>query len=129
VKRKVSKLPLLLVAAWAALLVAFMVVRPRPREGKFWLMIGAALAFGVSYMFVEALDSRRTQREVAIWYDRLKAVVDVRDYVDDGHLHEWLEADERERLIQELQRMPAGSRSLKRALAIVSPELLDENAF
>ena len=127
-RRKASRLPLLLVAAWAALLVAFMVARPRPREAKFWLLIGAALAFGVSYMVVEALDSKRAQREVAAWYGRLQAVVDVRDYVDDGHLHEWLEPDERERLIQELQRMPPGSRSLKRALEIVSPELLDEIA-
>ena len=128
VKRKASKLPLFLVAAWAILLVAFMVVRPRPREATFWFLIGAAGAFGVGYMIVETLDSRRTQRQVASWYHRLTALVDVPDYVDDGHLHEWLEPDEQERVIQELEHMPPGSRSLKRALARVSPELIDKDA-
>ena len=79
-------------------------------------------------MIVETLDSKRTQRQVAAWYVRLTALVDVPDYVDDGHLHEWLEPDEQERVIQELERMPPGSRSLKQALARVSPELIDKDA-
>jgi hypothetical protein len=127
-RTKASRLPLVLVAAWAVLLVSFMVLRPRPHEARFWILVGAAIVVGVSYMLLEHLDSRRTEKDAAAWYARLMAAADVQDYVDDGHLHEWLDADERERLIQELQRMPPGARSLKRALGIVSPELIDENA-
>jgi hypothetical protein len=126
-RRKASQLPLLLLAIWAILLVVLMFLRPRPRDGEFWVLIGAAVMAGVGYMVLEYLSSRRTQKEVTTWYARLSAAVDVRDYVDDGHLHEWLEPPERERLIQELQRMQPGSRSLKKALEIVSPELIDKN--
>lgn len=63
------------------------------------------------------------------WYRRLQAAIDVRDFDDDGHFHEYFEPADRERLIQELERMPRGSRSLRRAVEIVNPELVDDDAL
>jgi hypothetical protein len=56
----------------------------------------------------------------------VNTLVDVRDFQDDGHLPEYLDESERRRVVEELERMPRGSRSLRRALGIVSPELVDD---
>lgn len=77
-------------------------------------------------MLMSHLESRRAIQEVADWRRRLDAVVDVRDFNDDGHLHEYLEPGEREQLIKELEQMPKGSRRLRRAIEIVSPELVND---
>src|SRR5262245_9700584 len=74
---------------------------------------------------------RREQAELAAlddWYRRLQAAIDVRDFDDDGHFHEYFEPADRERLIQELESMPRGSRSLRRAVEIVNPEVVDDDA-
>jgi hypothetical protein len=92
-----------------------------------WLGAGLVVAWGVHSFFT----FRRGKREgeaLADWHRRLRAAVDVQDFDDDGHLHELFEPAERERLIQELERMPRGSRSLRRAIEIVSPEIANEDA-
>ena len=116
---------MLLVVLWAGLLVAFLVVGPRPSSAVFWLLIGAAIGVGGLYMLVAHRDSSRTQREWRKWSWRVAELVDVDDYVDDGHLFESLDDEERESVVAELTRMPAGSRSLRRALELVCPEMLD----
>ena len=78
-----------------------------------------------SLLLVSHLDSRRAIQELADWRRRLDAIVNMKGFEDDGHLHEYFEAEERERLIQELERMPKGSRSLRRAIEIVCPELVN----
>jgi len=85
------------------------------------------MAAGVRYMQLSSRESSQTQRETQAWLLEVSALVDVHDYRDDDHLPEYLDQAERRRVIAELRRMPAGSRSLRDALAIVSPELLDRD--
>jgi hypothetical protein len=123
-----SKFQLSLIFVWAILLFTFMVFRPVPRSFLFWALIIPAFLTGGAYMFLSRVESRRTIRDVSDWDRRLRASVDVWDFEDDGHLYEYFEPDERERLIHELDRMPRGFRSLRSAIEIVSPDLINEDA-
>ena len=58
----VSSLPLLQIAIWAALLIAFMVLRPSPDSRLFWLLIVSAVTPGAVYM---VLSPSREQTESA----------------------------------------------------------------
>jgi hypothetical protein len=117
---------MLLISMWAALLIVFMVARPAPDSPLFWLLFGSAMLCGALYMRASHRDSRQTQRAIGDWLKHVHALVDVDDVVDDGHLPEFLNAEERRRIVEELERMPAGSRSLRRALEMVSPDILDD---
>jgi hypothetical protein len=125
---KRSSLPLLLVAIWAALLIQFVVLRPRPYSFLFWLLVVSAMCFGGSYMLLSHFESRRVELEVTAWLRKLDQLVDVHDFEDDGHLAEYLDESERRRVLEELERMPSGARSLRRAIGIVSPDLLGNGA-
>lgn len=125
--RRSSNAPVLLVTLWAGLLVSFMVVRPRPYSPAFWLWVGSATIIGGLYMLLSHRESRRIQRATASWLQQVNNLVDIRDYADDGHLADYLDETEQRRVIEELERMPAGSRSLRRAIGIVSPDLVDED--
>ena len=92
-----------------------------------WLAVGLVVAWGVHW-FITSRKEKREGETLADWHRRLESAVDVRDFEDDGHLHELFEPEDRERLIQELERMPRGSRSLRRAIGIVSPEIANEDA-
>ena len=118
---------LLLIAIWASLLIIFMVVRPSPTSPLSWALIGSAMFVGVLYMQRSSQESRQTELATLAWLQQVYELVDVHDYRDDGHLAESLDETERGRVIAELRRMPSGSRSLRRALAIVSPELLTDD--
>ncbi len=91
-----------------------------------WLVVGLVGAWGVHW-FIRSRKEKREGEALAEWQQTLKSLVDVRDFEDDGHLHEWFEPAERERLVEELQRMPRGSRSLRRAIEIVNPELIRDD--
>ena len=116
--------PLLLVALWAGLLITFLVVRPSPGSTRFWLLTGSTIVCGGLYMLASHRENRRTQRATLTWLARISELVDVRDFIDDGHLAEYLDAAEQRRVIEELERMPGGSRSLRRAIELVAPDLL-----
>jgi hypothetical protein len=122
-----SSAPLLLITLWACLLVTFMVVRPSPYSPVFWLLVGSATIFGGFYMLLSHRESRRMQHATVSWLQQVHKLIDIDDYADDGHLPEYLDEAERRRVIEELERMPAGSRSLRRAIRIVCPELLDDD--
>ncbi len=92
-----------------------------------WLVVGLVIAWGVHW-FITSRKEKREGKELEDWHRRLESVVDIRDFEDDGHLHELFEPEEREKLIQELERMPPGSRSLRRAIEIVSPGLIHDDA-
>ena len=117
---------MLLVTIWAGLLIVFMVVRPAPSSSVFWLLLGSSLLFGGLYMLVSQRESKQTQRMALAWLERVNELVDIHDFQDDGHLSENLDESERRKVIEELERMPRGSRSLRRALGIVSRELVDD---
>ena len=118
---------LLLVAVWAALLIIFMVVRPSPTSPLSWVLIGSAMFVGVLYMQRSSQESRQSEHATLAWLQQVHELVDVVDYRHDGHLPEYLDEVERRRVLEELRRMPSGSRSLRRALEIVSPELLTDD--
>jgi hypothetical protein len=105
----------------------FMVLRPTPYSLFFWLLPGSAIVVGGAYMLLSHLESRRHQRDVTTWLRKLDQLVDVDDFEDDGHLAEYLDESERSRVVGELERMPIGARSLRRALSIVSPELIGDD--
>ena len=111
-------------------MVAYAIITQLQSSRSWWLTI--FLVVCTVGWAVHAFRARRRERtEIAQlddWYRRLEAVVDVRDFDDDGHLHEYFESADRELLIQELERMPRGSRSLRRAIKIVNPKLVDDDA-
>ena len=119
---------LILIATWASLLIIFMVVQPSPTSPLSWALIGLAMYAGVLYMQRSSQESRQIEHATLAWLQQLHELVDVHDYQDDGHLSEYLDEAERQRVLDELRRMPPGSRSLRDALSIVSPELLDRGA-
>ena len=118
--------PLTLIVVWAGLLIVFMAMRPSPYSLSFWLLVGSAMLSGGWYSLTSHLESTRVKRATLAWLQQVNELVDVRDFQDDGHLSEYLDESERRRVVEELERMPRGSRSLRRALGIVSPELVDD---
>lgn len=120
------KAPLLLVLIWAALLITLIALRPAPYSFLFWLLTASAMTSGGAYMLFSHLETRQTRLEVTAWLRKLDQLVDVHDFEDDGHLSEYLDESERRRVVEELERMPNGSRSLRRAIGIVSPDLIRE---
>jgi hypothetical protein len=103
-----------------------MVMRPSPYSLSFWLLAGSAMLSGGLYSLTSHMESKRVKRATLAWLQQVNELVDVRDFQDDGHLPEYLDESERRRVVEELERMPRGSRSLRRALGIVSPELVDD---
>jgi len=79
-------------------------------------------------MWLTHLDSRRLAREWSRWELRLQSLVDVNDIEDDGHLYEWLDPSDWEKVFSELETMPQGSRNLRVAIDSVSPDVLREDA-
>ena len=117
----------MLIVVWAALLVAFMGLRPAPRSFLFWMLIGSATAVGGAYMVLSRRESAEMERGVSAWNRRIRQLVDVHDFDDDGHLAEYLDEPERRVVIELLEQMPPGSRSLRTAIAAVAPELLKDH--
>ncbi|OGW54798.1 MAG: hypothetical protein A2Z46_02705 [Nitrospirae bacterium RBG_19FT_COMBO_55_12] len=118
--------PVVLIGFWAALLVAFFVLRPSARSLLFWVLIIPAFVSGVWYLWYSHLQSRSTQRDFSAWQERLDALVDIKDIEDDGHLFEWFDRFEWERIFSEIERMPKGLRSLRKAISAVDPEFVDK---
>ena len=107
-------------------------VSKRQHPLRFWSFIieaGIAVIL-LMYCFFDFLARSRKQRQhikaETQWYRDLDAAVDITDYEDQDCLYDYLEPDERKRLVHELQRMPKGSRSLHKAAQIVNPELIDD---
>lgn len=78
-------------------------------------------------MLLSHSESRRNQVAVTAWIQQINQLVDVHDFEHDGHLPEYLDESERRRVVEELERMPPGARSLRRALGIVSPTLIGDD--
>ena len=119
---------LILIVLWAVLLSIVLVLGPSPRSVAFWTLIGTAVLTGLVYIGLTRRDARRSQRETAEWLHRLKELVDVHDFEGDGHFSEFLDGSERQRIIEALESMPKGSRSLRRAIHLVSPDVVSNDA-
>jgi hypothetical protein len=126
-KRKASYTPLLLIGLWAACLIGLLVLRPKVHSPLFWLLIIPALAFGGAQMYLSSREAQRTKTEYAAWMRQLGEAADDTQLGDFQYpLDElfWMfEPEERQQIVDELLRMPKGSRRLRRALDIVDPEI------
>jgi len=116
--------PIVLSSLWAAILVALMILRPRPYSGLFWTLLGLAFVTGGGSILLSRAQNRHAQRKYTDWHIRLKSLVDCGEIEDDGHLHEDFDDDEWNQIFSELAKMPKGARSLRRAIEVVDPEYL-----
>jgi hypothetical protein len=112
-----------LAVVWATLLAAFPVLRPRPGSGLFLFLLVCAFAAGLAYMWRSRAESRASQDAWKAWQVRVDALAAIIDVEDDGHVYEWLDPPQWEEVFFELERMPINSRSLRKAMSIVAPEL------
>jgi hypothetical protein len=116
------------IVLWAVLLITFMVLRPRPGSLAFWLLIVPAFVAGGFYMLQSYSEKQQSQRQWSAWEARLRVLVDVNDVDDDGHLYEWFEPAEWEKIFSELENMPKGSRRLSQAIGSVDSDFFREDA-
>ena len=95
-----------------------------------WRKLLPALVAGVLVLVfygVGFLADRRKAKAKADWNRELDAAVDLKDFEDSYCLYYNLKPDQRQRLMNELKKMPRGSRSLLKAVRIVCPDLIDED--
>jgi hypothetical protein len=115
--------PIVLIAAWAAFLLAFIVLGPRRYGIVSWLFLAAAVLAGGLSMVRSHREAQRSGREWAAWHRRLRLLVDVNDVEDDGHLYEWFDPADWDRIFSALEEMPRGSRNLRLAITAVDLEV------
>jgi hypothetical protein len=120
--------PFFPLALWAAALLALMVLRPRASGGFFWFLVTAAIVLGGLHAWFTRVENRRFAQEFNAWELRLRSLVDVNDVNDDGHLYEWLDPSDWEKVFLELEKMPQGARNLRAAINSVAPDVLREDA-
>jgi hypothetical protein len=113
--------------SFAISLGLFLVVRPSSGSLGFWTLLALILIPGSLYMWKSREDAKGSKAAWAVWNRRLQSFADINDVEDDGHLYEWFDASEWERIFSELERMPKGSRSLKQAISVVDPDSTKQN--
>ena len=109
--------------SWVAIVVAFVVARPTRGSPLFVLLIGAALVLGASMTLRTHLENRAEKRAFELWQARLRTLAPVMDVDDDGHLHEWLDPPQWEAVFAMLEQAPRESRSLRKAMEAVEPDI------
>jgi hypothetical protein len=122
--RLILRSPLALLLVWLALILSLLVVRPQPFGLAFWSLTAAVVLVGFAQMRRSRLEAVAEQDAFAHWSNRLSALGAVRDVEDDGHLYEWLDPPHWQDVFAALERMPAGSRSLRQAIRATHPEVL-----
>src|SRR5436190_16876235 len=82
--------------------------------------VGGALYFALLRRGAEAAATYR--QEAAWWKARMDALQPTIDVDDDGHLFEWFDVPEWERIFALLEASPPGARSLRSAIERVAPD-------
>ena len=113
---------------YAFFLCLFIVVRPPSDSLFFWAMLAPVFIFGIMHMLRNRRDSKEETNKWNRWNKRLLELVDINDVNDDGHLFEWFDESDWELIFSELEKMPRGSRSLLKAINIIDPDFIIENA-
>ena len=89
-----------------------------------WMAIYCAMAvFAGTVSLAEARRKKQQRAAERQWNLSLAAVVDLQDFKDPADLYAYLDAGDRTRLLQCLQRMPKGTRSLNQAVHQICPEI------
>jgi hypothetical protein len=116
--------PLVRWVVWLALLLSFVLVRPRASSLAFWLWAAAIVAVGLALMHRARVEATAEREAFAQWSSRLASLGALRDVEDDGHLYEWLDPPHWQDVFAALEAMPAHARSLRAALLATHPETL-----
>jgi hypothetical protein len=87
------------------------------------VMLITVVAFAWTVGLADARRKRQKRAAETQWNRILAAAVDVHDFKEPEDLYAYLDAGERARLLQCLQRMPKGARSLKQAVHQICPEI------
>lgn len=111
-------------AGWLALLLSFVLVRPRPSSLAFWLWAAGIVAAGLALMYRARVEAAAEREAFAQWSGRLASLGALRDVEDDGHLYEWLDPPHWQDVFAALEAMPSHARSLRAALLATHPEAL-----
>lgn len=111
-------------ALWLALLLSFVLVRPRPSSLAFWVWAVSIVAVGLALIHRARVEAAADRAAFAQWSDRLARLGTLRDVEDDGHLYEWLDPPHWQEVFAALEAMPAHARSLRAALLATHPETL-----
>jgi hypothetical protein len=112
---------------FAISLSLFIIVRPSSGSLWFWALLVLVLMAGSLYMWRSRMDAKESEGAWVAWNRRLQSFAEINDVEDDGHLYEWFDASEWERIFSELERMPKGSRSLRQAVSVVDPDFFKQN--
>jgi hypothetical protein len=112
---------------WGALLVAFVIVQPETTSLAFWALVAAAVAAMIaqmSFAYRRATVEQETIDGLSARLDALGAIVDLEDG-DDEDVLESLDARQWEDVFLALSKMPAGARSLRKAIVQTHPRALE----
>jgi hypothetical protein len=113
---------------WLVLLVALVFMRPHPSTALFWVLAIAVVGVGIVQMARSRSEDARERAAYAEWSHRLSELGARIDLEDDGHLFEWLDPPQWQQVFARLEAMPAGSRSLRKAIQSTYPEVYHEGA-
>ena len=111
-------------AIWASLLLAFLLVGPRPSTLAFWVFLVIIFVAGGLLSRKQRAEASQQQDAFTAWSGRLTASGAIVDVDDDGHLYEWLDAAQWQAVFEALEQLPPGGRSLRQVLATKFPEVL-----
>jgi len=82
------------------------------------------MALALSLIWRNRMETLRAKRAFSLWETRLHSLATTIDVEDDGHLYEWLDPPQWDAVFSELEKAPMGSRSLRKAMQAVAPEVL-----
>ena len=125
---KRGHIQIVMIAIWALLLIAAMVIRPDPHSSTFWILMGIALTTGSIYMFLQHQENRQEEQRGNDWKKKLTQLLDQCDVQDDGHLFEQYDSDEWCVIFELLENTPKESRSLLSAIRHVDPDFRKNKA-
>jgi len=108
---------------WVALLVAFIVLRPTVFSLVFWILAIGVAAATLAQMIDAYKAATLEQETIDALRNRLFALGAIVDVEDEDDVFEWLNAQQWEDVFSALQKMPAGSRSLRQAVLTTHPRL------
>jgi hypothetical protein len=107
-----------------ACLFAMFMPRGWPAAIRYATWSIGALA-GATYMWLSHRETRREVVAAQAWQRRYDDLADHHDVPDDGHLYECFDSAQWGRVFEELEGMPPGQRSLRKAIMAVDPSFLE----
>lgn len=109
---------------WALSLLVLVVVRPQPWSPLFVGIFAVIMALSLSLMWRSHKETSEEKRRHSLWETRINVLAPIIDVDDDGHLYEWLDPPQWEEVFSMLEQTPKESRSLRKAMQAIAPELV-----